>query len=132
MPSRTTINFWLDATLLIVFLALIWASVVVEFVFPPTTTADGYTLWGGDRQFWSDVQFGVVCVLTLGVLVHVMLHWNWVCGVVAKWLAGASGRKAAWDDGVKTLVGVGLIIVVLNVVGIAIAWAALSIREPIW
>lgn len=131
MPSRTTINFWLDATLLIVFLALIWVSVVVYFVFPPGAAAEGYTLWGAERQYWLGVQFVLLCSLTLGVLIHVMLHWNWVCGVAAKWRAG-TGRKAAWDDGVKTLVGVGLIIVILNVVGGAIALAALSLREPMF
>lgn len=125
--SRTAVNFLLDATLLAVFLLLVAVSAVVRFVFPPGTTADGWQLWGFGFDDWGALQFGLVAVLTLGVLVHVMLHWSWVCGVLASRMLG---RKGKVDDGVQTIYGVGLLIVICNVVGLLIAAAALSIREP--
>jgi hypothetical protein len=39
-------------------------------------------------------------------------------------------KKAKIDDGVQTLYGVGLLIVILNLLGLAIAAAALSIQMP--
>jgi hypothetical protein len=125
--SRTVVNFMLDAALLGAFLLLIVVSAVVRFVFPPATTAAGWRIWGFGYDDWSGLQFALVAVLTLGILVHVMLHWSWVCGVVA---SRVFGRKGKVDEGAQTLYGVGLLIVVCNVLGLLIAAAALAIREP--
>ena len=122
------VNLLLDAALLVVFAALCFAAVVVRFVFPPGPGAKGWTLWGLDYDAWGGIQFGLVAALALGVLVHVMLHWSWVCNMVAgRFLGSRSGRV---DDGLQTIYGVGLLIVLLNVVGIAVAAAVLTIRGP--
>jgi hypothetical protein len=126
--SKTTVNFWLDTLLLVLLLALMWCGMVVRFAFPPLTSAQGWTLWGRDLTWWMDLQFGLISALALGVLVHVMLHWNWVCGVLASWLGKRRGGKVTWDDGVKTLYGVGLLIAICNILGLAIAAAMLGIR----
>ncbi len=65
-------------------------------------------------------------MLAAGILVHVMLHWSWVCNVIASALAG----KGRVDEGMQTIYGVGLLIVLLNVVGITVAAAVLTIRAP--
>ncbi|MFO0901166.1 MAG: DUF4405 domain-containing protein [Pirellulales bacterium] len=127
MLSRTAVNFLLDAALLAVFVLLIAASAIVRFVFPPGTTAAGWRLWGLGFDEWGALQFALVALLALGVLVHVMLHWSWVCGVVANRVAK---RKGKVDDGLQTIYGVGLLIVICNVVGLLLAAAALSVREP--
>ena len=131
MISKTATNFFLDATLLVVFLVLIWVSVVVEFVFPPGPAAEGWTLWGADYLAWRRFQFVVVATMALGVLVHVMLHWTWVCGVIASWAGRArGGAKIRLDDGTRTLFGVGLLIVIVNLLGAGIAAAWLMIQGP--
>jgi hypothetical protein len=126
--SRTPLNFLLDSLLLAAFAVLVWSSVVVRFVFPPGTSAAGWLLWGLSYDQWISLQFAMVAILALGVLLHVMMHWNWVCGFVAARLA--RGKKAKLDDGTQTLYGVGLLIVIFNVLGLAIAAAALSIHGP--
>ena len=80
--SRTETNFWLDTAMLVVFLALIFVSVVVRFVFPTAASTTGWTLWGASLDQWMDYQFGLLGLFCFAVLVHLMLHWNWVCGVV--------------------------------------------------
>jgi hypothetical protein len=126
--SRTHINFVLDTLLLTAFAALIWSSTIVRFVFPPGPEAKGWSLWGLGYDHWANVQFAMVAILALGVLIHVMLHWSWVCGVIAAKLA--RNKKAKIDDGVQTLYGVGLLIVIFNILGFAIAVAALTIHRP--
>jgi hypothetical protein len=75
-----------------------------------------------------NIQFATLSLLALGVLIHVMLHWSWVCGVITSRLS--RGKKGKLDDGVQTIWGVGLLIVILNILGVAIAVAAVAIQEP--
>jgi len=128
--TRTTINFCLDCLLLFLFLTLLWSSIVVRFVFPLGQTS-GWILWGWGFEGWLQFQFAIVCLLALGILVHVMLHWSWICGVVASFLAKKGGQKPRWDDGVRTLYGVGLLIVAFHLVGAGIAAAWLTIQPPL-
>ena len=122
------VNLVLDAVLLVVFMALCFTAVVVRFVFPPGPGAKGWTLWGFDYDAWGGVQFGLVATLALGILVHVMLHWSWVCNMVAgRFVKTRQGRV---DDGLQTIYGVGLLIVLLAAVGGALAAAVLTIRGP--
>jgi hypothetical protein len=126
--SRTSINFLLDSCLLITFATLGCVALIVRFVFPSGTESRGWYLWGMSYNQWATAQFAIVAILALGILIHVMLHWSWVCGVVATRLA--RNKKTKLDDGTQTLYGVGLLIVIFNILGLAIAAAALSIQGP--
>ena len=125
------INFWLDTTLLVNFVALLWVAVVVQFVFPPAENAAGYLLWGLSLSQFMEIQFGVLAVFFLGIVLHLMMHWSWVCGVIgSRLLRQKDGKKRTMDDGQRTILGVGLMIVLLNLMGLGIAVAALAIESP--
>jgi hypothetical protein len=126
--NKTMINFWLDAGMLVLFVALGIIAVIVQFVFPPGVAARGWTLWGMSYGQWCSVQFTLLCMMAFAVLVHVMLHWPWVCGVVWRQLLG---RSRLPNDGVRTIVGVGVLIVLLNVAGIFVAIASFMITAPV-
>jgi hypothetical protein len=130
--NKTHINFWLDSFLLLTFLLLCWSSVVIRYVFPTATRSEGWQLWGLDYLAWTDIRFATLSVLTAAILLHVMLHWTWVCGVVENWLRKRRGTAVMGmaDTGSRTLWGVSLLIVLLNVLGLGIAAAALSIQGP--
>lgn len=125
--TRTLVNFWLDLFLLCVFVTLVWVSAVLQFVFPARVDASGWTLWGGDVVAWRNLQFGVLSLFAAGIILHVMLHWSWVCGVLNKQLLK---RKAIREDGSDTLIGVGLIAVVLHILAIGVLLASWSIVRP--
>jgi hypothetical protein len=125
--SMTIINFWLDATLMLVLVALGIVSVILQFVFPPGISANGWTLWSLDHTQWTSLQFGLLSVLGVGVLVHVMLHWTWVCGVISRRLLGNDKLPA---DGIRTVYGVGLLIILLMTSAIAVGIATLMIEMP--
>lgn len=113
--SKTIINFWLDSALLVTFIALWWVSAVLQFLFPAGEAAHRWTLWGGSVVDWQNAQFVLLCLFSLGVLLHLMLHWSWIVGVVGtKFLGG----KPDPDNGTHTLIGVGLLIALLHLVGI--------------
>ncbi len=130
--SRTIINFWLDTAMLVNFLAVVLVSVVVRFIFPPAASAEGWTLWSWTLDQWIGLQFVLLSVFVFGVLLHLMLHWNWVCGVLSsRLLPKRAGKRRNMDEGSRTILGVGLLIVLLNVMGLAIAAAVLSIQGPV-
>ncbi len=125
--SRTVVNFCLDVLLLVITLGMIWTTCALKFVFPPATRAGGWTLWGMDYDGWSNVQCGLLGVFVLAVVVHLMLHWNWVCSVIATRLLRRGGRV---DDGIQTLYGVGTLIgLILITTGMLIV-AEVMIRRP--
>ena len=126
--SRTWINFLLDTTLLITFCALAFSAVVVRFVFPPGLDSKGWFLWGLDHDQWQSLHFATVALFAFGILLHVMLHWGWVCGVLTTRLA--RDKKAKLDEGAQTAYGVGLLIVIFNTLGLAIAAATLMMQRP--
>jgi hypothetical protein len=133
MSNRTIINFWLDVFLLVVFMLLCWSSVIVRYVFPVGPEAEGWTLWGLDYLAWADIQFATLCLLLISVLLHVMLHWTWVCGIVENWQRRrhtTTGGGAKPNTGNRTLWGVGLLIVLLNILGLGIAAASLTVQAP--
>jgi len=126
--SWSEINLALDLLLLVNFVALCIAAVVVRFVFPPGPGAKGWMLWGLDYDAWAGIQFGLLAALAVGILVHVMFHWSWVCNVLASRLS--RNKKARVDEGMQTIYGVGLLIVLLNVIGITVAAAWLTVQGP--
>ncbi|QDT32886.1 hypothetical protein [Thalassoglobus polymorphus] len=125
--SWSLINFFLDLLLLINFVVLMWVAAVLQFIFPVGANADGWTLWGGDIVAWQNIQFTTLCILTLGVTVHLMLHWNWICAVFNKQILK---RTVPHSDGAETLVGVGLIAVIVHIIAIAMLFAKWSIVSP--
>lgn len=126
--SWSDINLALDAALLLTFVGLCIAAVIVRFVFPPGPAAREWMLWGLDYDAWAGIQFTLLAVLAVGILVHVMFHWSWVCNVLATRLSRSG--KGRVDEGMQTIYGVGLLIVLLNVIGITVAAAWLTIRPP--
>lgn len=81
--SASVVNFWVDACVLTLFLVLGWLSATLQVVFPAPTAAAGWTLWGLTYDQWRDTQFGTLCLFAGAILLHVMLHWKWVCSVIA-------------------------------------------------
>ena len=117
--------------LLALFLTLSTSSVIVNFVFPPGTRAEGWLLWGFSYGAWCRLQFMILAMMAGAVVLHVMLHWSWVCGVIASRLGGKkAGTAAAKDDPSRTLWGVGLLILIFNLIGVVVAAAALTIHAP--
>lgn len=124
-PWKTVLNYWLDGLLALMFLCLAWVTAVVQFVFPRGPTAWDAMLWGLDFAGWRDLQFGLVAALGCGVLLHIMLHWNWICSVTN---THVRGRSPGRDNGTRTLLGVAVLVAILHVMGIGLlaAWWALE------
>lgn len=125
--SVSVVNFWIDVSLLVLLLVLGWVSAVLQFVFPAPTAAAGWSLWGLDYDRWHDVQFTVICLFAAGIVFHVMMHWNWVCSVIATQIVKARQRP---DDGMQTIYGVATLIVLLHLIGAGVIAAMFCVHQP--
>jgi len=125
--SRALVNFALDMLLLLLFVVLSLVSVIVQFVFPPGVSAKGWHLWGLNFGQWCGLQFGLLSVLGFGIVVHVMLHWTWICSVLARQILG---QRDVPDNGLRTVYGVALLIGLLMTGAILIGLAMISIQMP--
>ena len=90
----------------------------------------GWTLWGSSYDSWANFQFVVMSLVAAAVLVHIMLHWSWVCGVFITKLLRRPARTAKLDDGSQTLWGVGMLIVVLHLLAALVGIAYLTVQPP--
>jgi hypothetical protein len=125
--SVSVINFWIDVSLLVLLLVLGWVSAVLQFVFPALTAAAGWSLWGLGYDRWHDVQFTVLCLFAAGIVLHLMMHWNWVCSVIATQIVRARQRP---DEGMQTIYGVATLIVLLHLIGAGVIAAMLCVHQP--
>ncbi len=128
--SRSGVNFWVDFSILVMLCTLLWVTGVVHFVFPPPSEASGWQLWGLGFEDWLSCQLLVVCAFSLGVLLHLILQWNWVCGFLTTRISRWTGRRLRWNEAIKTAWGVSTLILVLTVLGTLLLMAELQIRAP--
>lgn len=126
--SMALVNFWLDACLFVSLIFIMWVSVMLQLVFPPPTEAAGWSLWGLSYNDWQRVQFYAQCVFALLAVEHVVLHWNWVCSIIATQVLRVKSRP---DEGVQAVYGVGTFITILVIVmGALIAAMASATSVP--
>lgn len=121
------VNFWLDASLLVTVGFIGWVTMTMQVVFPAPTFATGWNLWGLTYNQWHDLQFGSLCFCALLILLHIMLHWNWVCSVIAAQILRLKQRP---DDGMQTIYGVATLIVLLSLIMAGMIAAILTVQSP--
>ncbi len=124
--SKSIINLVLDALLLIAAVILLWVSVVMRMVFPAPTTADGWVLWGLSYDRWHDVQFSTLCVVALLALEHLVLHWNWVCSIIATKILRVRKRP---DEANQAVYGVATFITLLLTLLAGLIAATLAVKR---
>ncbi len=111
------LNYIVDALALLVMLAMIVTGLWLRYVLPPGSRGGhGLSLWGLTRHDWGDVHFWLAVALAALLLLHVALHWGWVCtwtGVCVR-----AGRRAPtgvsrgreWVLGLVTLIAVAAVV----------------------
>jgi len=129
--KRNTLNFWVDFASFLVFFGLFVTGLLIHYVLPPCETCDGsgckdsqaLTLWGLGRHVYGKVHFYLALTTAAAVLLHVCLHWSWVCATFCSLL----GIKAASPERQEKYGA--LLLLLLIVAAIAILyWAKTQAR----
>jgi hypothetical protein len=71
-----------------------WVSALLRMVFPAPTETAGWPIIQRLAQFYA------LCVFALLAVEHLVLHWNWVCSVIATRIVRSSSRP---DGGVHRM-----------------------------
>jgi uncharacterized membrane protein len=112
--KRTLLNLIVDLAAAVLLLGMIATGYILRFPLPPGTNKS-HALWGLTRHCWGSVHFWISAALLTVLLLHVVLHWQWLVSVVAKRLgwAAPSGKRAVQIGliAVAALAGVSLLLV---------------------
>ncbi len=81
--NRTLTNIIIDIIAAFLFLGMIATGYLLRFPLPPGSNKT-LSLWGFTRHQWGDVHFWISLGLLLALLVHLVLHWNWIVTVIGK------------------------------------------------
>lgn len=99
MLRRSTLNVLVDVVTLLAIFVMVATGLVIRFVLPPGTGGGhgegGLALWGYGRHDWGDVHFWTSVVLAVLLVVHVALHWSWVCVTTHRMLGGTETAQPA-------------------------------------
>ncbi|MBL7153054.1 MAG: DUF4405 domain-containing protein [Phycisphaerae bacterium] len=118
--KRNTLNFWIDLASFLAFFALFLTGLLIHYVLPPCDSCTGagctedkaLTLWGLGRHDFGKVHFYLALTISGAILIHVCLHWSWVCATSCTLF----GLKRASADRQKTYGTVILIILVILII----------------
>jgi hypothetical protein len=99
--KRNTVNYATDGLTLLTLLGVASTGLLLKFVLPPGSGRTSLELLGMSRHEWGDVHFWTTVALGAVLLLHIALHWNWVCGMTHKILTRrtsriSEGARAAW------------------------------------
>ncbi len=81
--NRTPLNLLIDLTAASLFLAMILTGYILRFPLPPGTNKT-VTLWSLTRHEWGAIHSWISLALLSTILVHVIMHWQWIISVIGK------------------------------------------------
>lgn len=116
--KRNTLNLTVDLMSLIILLALACTGLIMAFVLPPGSGGrGGLALWGMGRHDWGDVHFVLALALIGLLLVHLPLHWSWVCCTVGRVLSGRNAQRGALSPKAMRSAGLATVVAIALSVG---------------
>jgi len=119
---RTMVNLVIDVVSFVVMCAMIATGLVIRFILPPGTGgrhAHGLgggqimNLWGMGRHDWGDIHYWLAVVLGILMLIHVVLHWTWICGVIRRIFVANDGASVKPSTRILNLYGLGFLAILL-------------------
>jgi len=129
MLSRTSINFTIDLLIAACFVGLIATGTVVHYVLP-AGSGHSHALWSLGRHDWGDMHFWLAVTAIALALLHVALHWQWVCVTTCRLARAGHGAPSA-PDRAKRMSAAFIAIVVLTASLAGFGWIGRSSVRPV-
>jgi hypothetical protein len=81
--NRTIANIIFDIIAAFLLLGMIATGYLLRFPLPPGSNKT-LSLWGLTRHQWGDIHFWISLGLLVVLVIHLVLHWNWIVTVIGK------------------------------------------------
>jgi hypothetical protein len=127
IKQRNLLNFVIDALTLGVALGLVATGLMMRFILPPGSARQGWIVWGWDRHAWGDVHFWLSMAAIGLVVVHLFLHWPWVCTTIGRMFTG-SGHGAP-TRGRRIVGGIAALVLCVGLVGGFMMLASMNVTN---
>jgi hypothetical protein len=90
MSVKTRFNFLLDALIFVAFLVTTFTGLLL-WLGLPDGPGSGWTTWLDlTRHTWVDIHSWAGLVMLLGVIWHLVMHWEWIVCVARRFLGKTS------------------------------------------
>lgn len=126
--GKTKLKFTIDLLAFLLMLSMIGTGLIVRYILPPGSGGrgrwEGLSLWGMDRHDWGDLHFWLALGIVGLLVLHVALHWSWICNYVRRHL-GRNTQPAKLSKRASVAIGIGFV-VLLNGMIIWFMWASNS------
>ena len=128
---RNSLNYLVDVITLLVMFSMVATGLVIRFVLPPGTGGRlggaGKVLWECDRHDWGDIHFWLAAILGCLLLLHVALHWNWVCVTTRRFIRPGKAIAEKNITGTNNLYGIAFLSVIFGVFSLLFWIASASV-----
>lgn len=131
--KRSTLNYVIDFATFMLLLAMVCTGLILAFVLPPGSGGRGggsaSVLWSWMRHDWGDLHFWIAVGLAALLVLHVALHWSWVCGITRHLLGLTNNMNASkWK---QNLAGVAFLAAMVVLLGgfTLLARASVELRD---
>lgn len=127
---KNTLNFIVDAVATVAMLVLIASGFLLYLVLVPGSHGGrGLQFWGMSRHEWGDIHFWSSIALIALVLLHVILHWDWVCLTVYRWISPEGFREKRLTPLKQTLIGIVFLLACTGLVGGFVWYASATVTR---
>jgi len=90
--KRNTLNFWIDLLTFLIMWMLTVTGLLIHYVLPDGQgRGRSWFLWGWNRHDYGDLHFYLALSLIVLCVIHVWLHWGWVCHTACCVFTGQTG-----------------------------------------
>ena len=110
---KNTLNFIVDLAALFAIFAMIGTGLIMKYTLPPGSGSKGLVLWSMTRHEWGAVHFWASIALGALLIIHVALHWQWVCGTIRRLTSGPSQSQNTVKGRLNNACGVAFCLAVL-------------------
>jgi hypothetical protein len=83
---RIALCYIIDTLLALLFLAIAFIGILLGFFVTQGPRAGWSTLWGLNHQAWSSLHLYLALAFVALILVHFVLHWDWVVRTTRRYL----------------------------------------------
>lgn len=103
--KRNTLNLLVDLASALVMFGIVATGLLIRYVLPPGS-GHSKTLWTWSRHEWGDVHFWIAVAAGVLLLVHVALHWQWVCVTTMRLVRRAENDRGYPGGVARNLAGI--------------------------